>query len=647
MTGQPHTEVPAAPKVSVIIPCYNQGRFLDEAVDSVLAQTMPDFEIIVVNDGSTERFTNKLLENYKRSKTTVRTIENRGLPAARNHGIRQSRGQYILPLDADDKIAPEFLEKCCKLLDEHAKIGFVYTYVKFFGGEEGSWQTEHFDERKLLVGNIVSVCSLIRREAVESVAGYNENMKLGFEDWDLWIGLAEQGWQGYRIPEPLFFYRKRKGTMSCQAEKPENRIKLIEQICRNHPQIYSRHLAYVVAEKEKLVLTRQKQLELLQQCHKRHSLAVDIVSGIGALMKAVVPGFLKNGLSKKAEGPQRHFSGRFMPPGKSNHDSKPKIAYIVPGLGISGGIAVVCQHCNRLLRRGYDVTLVNSNPVDFFRLDWFNGQRVPVRTLEQIDRDYDIAVATGWSTAYNLLEFPAKQKYYFVQSDESRFYPDDDQLAQKALDTYSFKFKYLTEAKWVRKWLGHEFGHRAIYIPNGLDPDLFHSAEPLEPKGSRVRVLLEGAIDLPFKGMEQAFEAVREIDCEVWCVSSSGRPSVAWRCDRFFESVPINEMKNIYSSCDILLKLSSVEGVFGPPLEMMACGGSCVVGRVDGHDEYIVDGHNAVVVEPGDVDGAKAALTRLIEDGQFRKKLIEAGLETAAEMRWDTTIDKLEQIFKR
>jgi glycosyltransferase involved in cell wall biosynthesis len=654
MTGQPHTEINATPKVSVIIPCYNQGRFLDEAVDSVLAQTMQDFEIIIVNDGSTEDFTNKLLDSYGRPKTTVYTIENSGLPAARNHGINQSHGKYILPLDADDKIAPEFLEKCCKLLDAHSLIGFVYTYVKFFGGEEGSWQTGHYDERRLLVGNMVSVCSLIRREAFESAGGYNENMKPGFEDWDLWVGLAEKGWEGHRITEYLFLYRKRKGTMSSKAEKPENRIKLVEQICRNHPEIYKRHLAYVVAEKEKLILTRQKQFEMLEQWRNQHSLAVNIVSGISALIKGVAPGLLKNSLCKKTERSLRRFLRRFMATGKFNfplihkhNGAKPKIAYIVPGLGITGGIGVICQHCNRLKKRGYDVTLVNANPVDFFSLDWFDGQSVRVRSLDKIDGHYDIAIATGWNTAYTLLGFPAKEKYYFVQSDESRFYSADDELAKMALDTYSFKFKYLTEARWIRKWLDDDFGHEAVYVPNGLDPELFHPAKPLEPKGSRVRVLLEGAIDLPFKGMEQAFEVVRDIDCEVWCVSSSGRPSAAWRCDRFFEYVPMNEMKHIYSSCDVLLKLSSVEGVFGPPLEMMACGGSCIVGKVNGHDEYIVNGHNAVVVERGDVEGAKAALTKLIEDEEFRKKLIEGGLKTAAEMRWETTIDKLEEVFNR
>src|SRR5437879_507126 len=96
------------PVVSVIIPCFNQGATLDEAVASVLNQTFTDFEIVIVNDGSTDPFTSELLANYHRPRTRVITTANGGLAAARNTAIRNSRGKYILPLDADDRIAPEY-----------------------------------------------------------------------------------------------------------------------------------------------------------------------------------------------------------------------------------------------------------------------------------------------------------------------------------------------------------------------------------------------------------------------------------------------------------------------------------------------------------------------------------------------------------
>src|ERR1700736_2112376 len=117
------------PRVSVVIPCFNLGEYVDEAVDSVLCQTLQDLEIVIVNDGSTDPHTNAKLAGYSKPRTRVIQTENQGLAAARNVGIADSRGDYILPLDADDRIAPTFLEKTAAVLDQHPEIGIVYSKV--------------------------------------------------------------------------------------------------------------------------------------------------------------------------------------------------------------------------------------------------------------------------------------------------------------------------------------------------------------------------------------------------------------------------------------------------------------------------------------------------------------------------------------
>ncbi|MEK5408622.1 glycosyltransferase [Paenibacillus sp. FSL W8-0439] len=322
---------------------------------------------------------------------------------------------------------------------------------------------------------------------------------------------------------------------------------------------------------------------------------------------------------------------------------KPKIAYLIPGCGISGGIAVVCQHANRLLNRGYDVLLITE---DIHReINWFPNQKVEIIGIDEAPTNLDILVATGWSTAYTIADIPAKRKVYFVQSDESRFYPAGSFESQKAWDSYKFDYEYMTEAKWIQKWLKEKFGHDSTYVPNGLDENIIFQTDPITKKGDKVRVLLEGPIDIPFKGMEDAFNAINDLDCEVWCVSSAGKPKKEWKCDVFFEKVPMGQMNQIYSSCDILVKLSRVEGFFGPPLEMMACGGTCVVADVTGYDEYIVDNYNALVVEIGDVEGAKQAVKKLIEDTELRQRLTANGRKTAEEWRWEPSIDTLEELY--
>ncbi len=126
-------------KVSVIIPCFNDGKYIDEAVDSILAQTYQDFEIIIVNDGSTDEFTNNLLKNYKKPRTSVLCKTNGHLSSARNHGIKNSNAEYILPFDADDIFEPTYLEKAVDILDKNPEIGVVTCDIRLFENAQGVW----------------------------------------------------------------------------------------------------------------------------------------------------------------------------------------------------------------------------------------------------------------------------------------------------------------------------------------------------------------------------------------------------------------------------------------------------------------------------------------------------------------------------
>jgi glycosyltransferase involved in cell wall biosynthesis len=320
-----------------------------------------------------------------------------------------------------------------------------------------------------------------------------------------------------------------------------------------------------------------------------------------------------------------------------------KIAYLIPECGITGGVAVACQHTNRLLARGHDVYLVTQTSEA--NINWFPQQKVKVLTIDDYPENVDILVATGWSTSFIAVELPAKRKFYFVQSDETRFHESNSVWQKLTALSYLLNFHYFTEAQWIQGWLKKNFDHDSTLIPNGLDQNIFFPDEPLAPKGDKPRILLEGAIDLPYKGMQDAFEAVEGLDAEIWCVSSLGKPKPEWHCDRFFSRVSMEKMRRIYSSCDILLKMSRVEGFFGPPLEMMACGGAVVVGKVTGYDEYIKDEYNALVVEQGDVDGARKAIQRLISDNDLKSALIANGKKTVEEWNWDSSIDKLEKYF--
>ena len=202
------------PKVSIVIPCYNLGQYLDEAVKSVLNQTFQDFEVIIINDGSTDHGTNKLLCNYHKPKTSIYHTPNRGLPAARNYGIERASGQYICCLDADDKFHQKFLEKSFRVLetDRSGKIGIVTSYYQRFGNSKSKIKVIDFNPFALAVQNQFYCASLFRKSCWEQAGGYNPELS-ALEDWDFWLSIIALGYRWATLHEILFYYRDRSDSM--------------------------------------------------------------------------------------------------------------------------------------------------------------------------------------------------------------------------------------------------------------------------------------------------------------------------------------------------------------------------------------------------------------------------------------------------
>ena len=199
------------PTVSVVIPCYNAHHFLTKALDSVRAQSFRDFEIIVVDDGSTDPDTRTYLDSLSGDVRIIRQA-NRGLPGARNRGFREARGKYVLPLDCDDWIEPDYLQKTVTALKHSDRVDFAFTYITLFGEEHGVL-IKSFNLFEQLFFNQLPYCMLIPRSAWEQVGGYDESMRSGYEDWDFNIRLALAGYRGIEVSEPLFHYRVSKTGM--------------------------------------------------------------------------------------------------------------------------------------------------------------------------------------------------------------------------------------------------------------------------------------------------------------------------------------------------------------------------------------------------------------------------------------------------
>lgn len=228
--------------VSVIIPCFNQGQFLEEAVASVLAQSFTDFEIIVVNDGSTDDRTNRLLQNFSSENTRVIHTANQGLAAARNNGIAVAEGKYILPLDADDRILPTYLAQAVAILDRDPEVGIVYCKARLFGAVDTEWELPEYSLERMLVDNIIFCSACFRRDDWLATGGYDPGMIYGWEDYEFWLCLIEKGRKVERIPDTLFCYRVASDSMVRSKEKWQ-KVAMFQRIYERHREFFSEHIA--------------------------------------------------------------------------------------------------------------------------------------------------------------------------------------------------------------------------------------------------------------------------------------------------------------------------------------------------------------------------------------------------------------------
>jgi glycosyltransferase involved in cell wall biosynthesis len=232
------------PQVTVVIPCFNHGRFVEDAVRSCLDQEGADVRVVVVNDGSDDGKTPKACDAchaFAPDRVVVVHQENRGLPAARNRGAQEAAGEYLVFLDADDWIRPGFISKLAAAIEADENIdGVSHAYCQEELAELGTgiWRVPEWDPELLLITNLHPVTALVRRDRFDAVGGFDESMTGGYEDWELWLKLSERGWRGVRVPEPLFVWRRHSHeTMIMDAVKRHE--SLFRALVERHHDLYT------------------------------------------------------------------------------------------------------------------------------------------------------------------------------------------------------------------------------------------------------------------------------------------------------------------------------------------------------------------------------------------------------------------------
>lgn len=240
-------------EVSVIMPCFNDGQYIQDAVDSVNLAKNENTEIIIIDDGSTDDKTKYILEQVRHERIRVLHCDRMGPSAARNKGISSAYGDYILPLDADDRIESTYINKALKILKENSRVGVVYCYADLFGKEKGRWRLPDYSFDRMLVDNIVFVTALFRKDDWNKVGGYRTDMKFGLEDYDFFLSMLEIEKDIYQIPEVLFHYRiKKKSRTTAFMSNKEQVKETYRKIYEYHRVFYQKH-----AEKHAMLLRNE------------------------------------------------------------------------------------------------------------------------------------------------------------------------------------------------------------------------------------------------------------------------------------------------------------------------------------------------------------------------------------------------------
>jgi glycosyltransferase involved in cell wall biosynthesis len=318
-----------------------------------------------------------------------------------------------------------------------------------------------------------------------------------------------------------------------------------------------------------------------------------------------------------------------------------RVAFLVGDVvTISGGSNVIIEYGTALERLGHEVHVLTRGGCDVAAAGWHPRLKaLRVRDVGEVtdDEEFDFAFATWWLTFFDLHRVRSAAYGYLNQSVESRFHGEEH---YKVLNrcTYALPLLMITEARWIADFIrAVQPASRVLYIRNGLSREYFPRADAPSERNGPLRVLVEGPWNVPFKGVPETFEVLREAQARGvafeagWLTSNSGhtRPSLGPKPVAVHERVAIDGVRDVLRRYDVMVKLSRVEGMYGPPLEMFSQGGTAITHTVTGSDEYMVHGYNGLLVEPHNRHQIVAYLDLLARRPEYLASLRRNALATA------------------
>jgi glycosyltransferase involved in cell wall biosynthesis len=296
-------------EVAIIIPCFNHGAYVEQALNSIFETGVDGLEVILINDGSTDPETLRILDSLPSEKVTVLHQENAGAAAARNHGIRHSVASFFIPLDADNLLYKPYLIQGIQWMKEHPECAVVFGDARIFGEKEGTWCNHPLKYEEIAFENYIDNCALIRKSAWEKAGGYDVKSPVPTrEDYILWLDFLLHDFEFHHLPEFCFGYRFLNDSKVRQHYRNFKRRLLIQEY------IFQRQekLIEFLRSNGKLSETRSGEILaslLLQMSHQNLGFG-SLIKGYSFLLKAALKGASISGMAKTAFGwPYRRIRG--------------------------------------------------------------------------------------------------------------------------------------------------------------------------------------------------------------------------------------------------------------------------------------------------------------------------------------------------
>jgi glycosyltransferase involved in cell wall biosynthesis len=626
--------------VSIITPFHNTEELFGETVVSVLAQSLQNWEWIIVDDGSDDADAVARLADLTADDPRINVVhqDNRGPAAARNQAVRHSAGRYLCLLDSDDMLEPTYLEKCMWFLDSNPEFAFCNSFSVVFGDQEFLWSVGFEQNKEHIRANSGPPISMVRREAFVEVGGFDESIRFGHEDWDFWLSMAKAGHWGYTIREYLQWYRKRGGGR-------------YEQIMRSGD---------LNDEFKKLIFRKY------------------------ASLKATFP-------APQRRCPEPYETVQTSWRAHNQLPANPKgrrVLFLVPWMVVGGADRVNLDLIEGLVGDGHEVTVCATLETDH-RWEYKFSELTPdVFILPNIlhltdfprflayliqSRQIDTVVITGSTIGYQLLPY----------------------LRATAPQAAFVDLSHVEEPHWLNG--GHpRFG---VGYQDALDLNVVttrHLAQWMGDRGAdpgRIRVMHTGVrpprsnrSDSEREAVRARFGIVGELPVVVFAgrICEQKRPGVLAEvlkearnsglrfqalvigdgelrpmfeglvvryglqdCVRTLGSLPHEQWLEILLGSDILLIPSQYEGISVALLEAMAAGVVPIVARVGGQEEIVSEAEGYLVPHgDGEISEYVHALERLITDCADRKaKSKRCQMLIASEYSWHKTIGDFQRIL--